>query len=89
MTALKVNLDGPQELFVDEQVKSGAYPDADAVIRAGLESLKNERDAEAAKEARFATLIQEGLDQIERGEVVRVDDIRAWLNTLGRRQTTT
>lgn len=85
MTALKVNLEAPQELFVDEQVRSGAYPDADAVIRAALDRLKADAEAEARKEARFAALMRSSIDQVTRGDVERVDDTRAWLNGLGRR----
>jgi putative addiction module CopG family antidote len=85
MTALKVNLEGPQELFVDEQVRSGAYPDADAVICAALDRLKADAEIEARKEARFAAMMKSSIEQVERGEVERVDDIRAWLDGLGRR----
>lgn len=38
---------------------------------------------EAARVARFHALIQEGLDELERGEGVEVTDVKAWLDSLG------
>lgn len=40
---------------------------------------------EAARLARYRALIQEGLDELDRGEGVEVTDVKAWLDTLGRR----
>ncbi|WP_096050380.1 hypothetical protein [Caulobacter vibrioides] len=40
---------------------------------------------EAARVARYRALIQEGLDELDRGEGIEVTDIDAWLDTLGRR----
>ena len=42
---------------------------------------------EAARLARYRALIQEGLDELDRGEGVEVTDVKAWLDTLGRRPT--
>jgi predicted transcriptional regulator len=39
---------------------------------------------EAARLARYRALIQEGLDELDRGEGVEVTDVKAWLDTLGR-----
>ena len=38
---------------------------------------------EARREARFWALIQEGLDDLEAGRYETVDDVGAWLDTLG------
>ena len=79
MTALKITLANPLDSFVEEQVRSGAYPDAEAVVRAGLTLLRDDD----ARTTRYKALLQEGLDELERGEGVEVTDIGAWLNTLG------
>ena len=42
-------------------------------------------DAEdAARLVRYHALIQEGLDELDRGEGIEVTDVKAWLETLGR-----
>ncbi len=38
---------------------------------------------EARRVARFHALIQEGLDELDRGEGIEVTDVKAWLDTLG------
>lgn len=87
MSDLSLVLDAPLDRFVKEQVRSGAYPDAAAVVRAGLDRLREEAEAvEAAKEARFRALLQVGLDDLEAGRFERVDDVGAWLKTLRRRK---
>ncbi len=78
MTALKVTLDAPLDRFVEDQVASGAYPDAAAVVRAGLAALQSE----AARVARFKALVQEGLDDISAGRVEVVEDIGAWFDQI-------
>jgi len=88
MTALKVILDAPLDRFVEDQVASGAYPDAQAVVRAGLDRLRDDQRAEAARVTRFKALVQEGLDDIAAGRVETVDNVGAWLDGLGRRPPT-
>ncbi|MDI1365095.1 MAG: hypothetical protein PSX79_09545 [bacterium] len=39
---------------------------------------------DAVRLARYRALIQEGLDDVEAGRFETVEDIDAWLNTLGR-----
>lgn len=80
MTALEVMLSPPLDEFIEDQVRSGAFPDAAAVIRAGLRLL---RDDDAAKTRRFEAMIQEGLDDLAAGRMEVVDDIDAWLEGLG------
>ncbi|WP_425995689.1 hypothetical protein [Caulobacter sp. DWR1-3-2b1] len=41
-------------------------------------------ETDAAREARYRALVQEGLDELDRGEANEVTDVGAWLNTLGR-----
>jgi predicted transcriptional regulator len=41
-------------------------------------------DDDAARVARYHALVQEGLDELDRGEGIEVTDVKAWLDTLGR-----
>lgn len=38
---------------------------------------------DAVRLARYRALIQEGLDELDRGEGIEVTDVKAWLDTLG------
>ena len=52
--------------------------------KATLDTPPTGPDAEEARRvARFHALIQEGLDELDRGEGIEVTDVRAWLDTLG------
>lgn len=39
---------------------------------------------DAARLARYRALLQEGLDDLDRGEGLEVTDVEAWLDTVGR-----
>lgn len=82
MSDLSLVLEDPLDSFVEEQVRSGAYPDAAAVIRAGLDRLRVEAETEVAREARFRLLLQEGIDELDRGEGIEVEDMGVWLRSL-------
>lgn len=82
MTMLKVSLGTEDDLFIEEQVRSGAYADAETVIRAGLERLRQD---EALRGERFQSKIQEGLDDLAAGRVEEVSDVSAWLAGVARR----
>ena len=54
------------------------------VRKAALDTPPDGLDAdEARRVARFHALIQEGLDELDRGEGIEVTDVKAWLDTLG------
>lgn len=82
MTALKVTLAEPLDQFVQDQVASGAYPDADAVVSAGLRLLETDADDEAEKIRRFLAKVRSGLDQLDRGEGIEVTDLQAYFDAL-------
>lgn len=82
MTALKVTIVEPLDRFVRDQVASGAYPDADAVVSAGLRLLETDTDDEAGKTRRFLSKVRSGLDQLDRGEGTEVTDLQAYFDAL-------
>jgi putative addiction module CopG family antidote len=82
MTALKVTLPEPLDRFVADQVASGAYADPEDVIRASLRRFKTQSEAETERRARFFEAVQIGLDEAERGEVIPVTDVRAFLDEI-------
>jgi hypothetical protein len=52
--------------------------------KAALDTPPDSLDAdEARRVARFHALIQEGQDELDRGEGIEVTDVKAWLDTLG------
>lgn len=53
--------------FVEEQMNSGLYDSADAVVTAGLALLREQEEATLRK------LIQEGMDDVEAGRVMTFD----------------
>lgn len=82
MTALKVTLVEPLDQFVQDQVASGAYPDADAVVSAGLRLLETDAGDEAEKMRRFLSKVRSGLDQLDRGEGIEVTDLQTYFDAL-------
>ncbi len=82
MTALKVTLVEPLDQFVQDQVASGAYPDADAVVSAGLRLLEIDTNDEAGKMTRFLSKVQAGLNQLDGGEGIEVTDLNAYFDAL-------
>ena len=85
MTTRNVSLPDTLDGFVEQQVASGAFPDASEVVSAGLRLLQHRTDRKAARLERLRAAIQVGQDQLDRGEGIEVHDITAWLDGLGRR----
>ncbi|MGV3580649.1 type II toxin-antitoxin system ParD family antitoxin [Brevundimonas sp.] len=80
MANVAVSLSDPFASFVDEKVRSGEFQSHTEVVEQALSLLQS--DEEKLKRLRDA--IQVGLDDFEAGRYVEVDDVEAWLNTLGR-----
>jgi len=82
MAALTVTLPPALDRFVRDQVAASEYPDADTLIHEAILRLMPRAEADAFRVERFNALVQVGLDQIERGEVIVVDDIEAFFDDI-------
>ncbi|WP_395650361.1 type II toxin-antitoxin system ParD family antitoxin [Brevundimonas sp.] len=69
------------DAFVDEQVRSGAYPDRDSVIADALDMLREhtvaDEESDEVKLARLNAKLQQAIDSLDRGEGIRVHDTKA------------
>lgn len=82
MASVTITLPDTLDRFVQDQVASGAYPDAEAVLRAGVQRLEAEAELDRVKAERFLAVVQVGLDQLDRGEFVEVADLKAYLDKI-------
>ena len=64
MTTRNVSLPDTLDGFVEQQVASGVYPDANEVMIAGLRLLKSRVDRNTARLARLKGAVQVGLDEL-------------------------
>jgi antitoxin ParD1/3/4 len=71
--ASSVNLGDQLEAFITEAVKTGRYGSRSEVLREGVR-LVQEREA---KWARFEAEIGKGLDSLDRGEGIPLDEVFA------------
>jgi Arc/MetJ-type ribon-helix-helix transcriptional regulator len=65
------------EHYVEDQVKAGNFPSAEAVVEDALERVIAERVALSPKDWK---IIAESEAQIERGQYVRFEDFKARIN---------
>ncbi|MDI1282558.1 MAG: putative addiction module CopG family antidote [Brevundimonas sp.] len=75
------------DAFVDEQVRSGAYRDRQAVITDAVERLReraNETEDDDAKRAQLNARLQAATDSLDRGEGTVVKDIGAFFDGIQR-----
>jgi antitoxin ParD1/3/4 len=79
MPAMNVSLTPELEAFVQEQVKSGAYVSASEVVREGLRLLVHENALSKLELERLRQQVQQGLDQLDRGEGIAADEAFAEL----------
>ena len=80
MTMVSVELDDRMEAFVDEKVRSGAFTDRAEVLIKALGDMERSDAHLTALKAK----IQEGLDELDAGLVIEVDDVEQWIEGLGR-----
>ena len=67
---MNVSLSPELEQLIEAKVKSGMYNSASEVIRAGLRLLQEQDELRQIRLHELKREVREGLDEIERGEVV-------------------
>lgn len=85
MATLTLNLPPSLDQFVEDEVASGAYADAEDLALTALRLLERRRAARARKVQRLRAALQVAVDQLDRGEGLPIHDQAAWLDTLGHR----
>ncbi len=76
MADLNVTLPDPMVEYIDGLVRPDGFQDRNAVFEAMIEDWQERLEA-------LNAAIKVGLDEFERGEFIRVDDLQAWGETLG------
>lgn len=69
--------------LIDRLVASGRYQNASEVLRAGLRAVEREDAEHEAKLAALRAAVQEGIDDVEAGNIVEMSseaDISAWVS---------
>ena len=72
---MNVSLSPELELLIEQKVKGGMYNSASEVIRAGLRLLQEQDELRLIRLRELKHEVQEGLDQIDRGEIVDGDEV--------------
>jgi antitoxin ParD1/3/4 len=74
---MKVSLTPELERRIAEKVESGLYPTASEVVREGLRLLFSLDEARERQITRLRADIRSGLDELDDGAAVAVDDVFA------------
>jgi len=85
MPMRQVELNEHFDRFIETAVASGRFQDAGEVIREGLRLLEEVEREEQAGLERMRALVQEGIDDLERGDYVTIrsrEEMRALLDEI-------
>ncbi len=74
MPARNISLTPEQDEFIEKLVKAGEYQNASEAIRDALRALQQRRREDALKLKALRTRIKAGVDALERGELVEIDE---------------
>jgi putative addiction module CopG family antidote len=77
-----LRLPKPLEVFVEEQVRSGAYADRSAVINDAVERLSKRAASEEAKRERLRAALADSIARLDRGEGIVIDDLDAFFDEI-------
>jgi len=84
MPTRNINLTAEQDAFVEQVVKAGEYQNASEAVRDALRALQQRRREDALKLRALRLHIKAGVDALDRGEFVEVDeaDLETYLQGL-------
>lgn len=74
MPTRNVVLTDHHEQVIEQLVRSGRYQNASEVLREGVRLVEQREAEDAAKLAALRAAVQVGLDQLEAGDYIEVDD---------------
>ncbi len=80
MADAALNLPPVLDAFVEDQVRSGEYPDRNAVITDALRLLRDHAAADEDDDVKLARLnvkLQKAIDSLDRGEGIEITDLDA------------
>jgi antitoxin ParD1/3/4 len=74
MPTRNISLTDEQDAFVEKVVKGGEYQNASEAVRDALRALQQRRREDALKLKALRAQIKAGIDALDRGDFVEVDD---------------
>jgi antitoxin ParD1/3/4 len=74
MPTRNISLTPQQDALVKELVESGEYQNASEAVRDALRALQQRRREDALKVKALRTLVEAGVDALDRGDFVELDD---------------
>lgn len=74
MPTRNISLTAEQDAFVEKVVRSGDYQNASEAVRDALRLLQQRRREDALKLRALRAQIKAGVDELDRGDFVEVDD---------------
>jgi antitoxin ParD1/3/4 len=74
MRTRNISLTAEQDAFIDKVVKTGEYQDASEAVRDALRALRQRRREDALKLRALRMQIKAGVDALEQGDFVEVED---------------
>jgi antitoxin ParD1/3/4 len=74
MPTRNISLTAEQDAFIESVVKAGEYRNASAAVREALQLLQRRRREDALKLKALRTQVKAGVDALDRGDFVDVDD---------------
>jgi antitoxin ParD1/3/4 len=87
MPTRNINLTDHFDRFIESEVGSGHYGNASEVVREGLRLMERRKREDQARLEWLRGAVKEGVDQIDRGEVVAfasVDELDRHIDQIGR-----
>lgn len=84
MPTRNVSLTSEQNAFIEKLVQAGEYQSASEAVRDALRVLQQRRREDAVKLRALRAQLQAGLDALERGDFVQIDerDLDAYMTRL-------